>query len=103
MFYSIFISYPLSILQFIIKKIRLFFPRHLGDEGVYSAFGNLYLYWLVLIIVFIIFGKSFGCHRGYDAGGNVGCNVFTDVAPCMIPVFIGISGLLGATCSTFLL
>lgn len=30
-----------------------------------------------------------------------GCNVFANVAPCIIPVFIGISEILDATCSTF--
>lgn len=30
-----------------------------------------------------------------------GCNVFSNVAPCIIPVFIGISGILGATYNTF--
>ena len=35
-------------------------------------------------------------------GCYVRCNVFANVAPCIIPVFIGISEILDATCGTFL-
>lgn len=43
-------------------------PRHLGDEVVYSAFGNLY--WLVFIIVFIILGKVLDATEGVMQGAT---------------------------------